>query len=100
MVISERFRFHCSLWVLQRLIPLSAHVDINSDPQCDLFRLDEAERARSNESDGPRASGDAAPVVRVAVKHAGLVPPLRSALESLRARTCYLPRNATIANTA
>ena len=31
VVISERFRFDCSLSVLQRLILLFAHVDINSD---------------------------------------------------------------------
>ena len=44
VVISERFRFHCSLSVLQRLVLLSAHVDINLTAQCDLFRLGEAER--------------------------------------------------------
>jgi hypothetical protein len=31
VVISERFRFHCSLSVLQRLILLSAHVDVICD---------------------------------------------------------------------
>jgi hypothetical protein len=31
LVISERFRFHCSLSVLQRLILLSAHVDVICD---------------------------------------------------------------------
>jgi len=31
VVISERFRFHCSLRVLQRLILLSARVDVICD---------------------------------------------------------------------